>query len=167
MDYVSKIEELLGDWKLLPNYPFKLDFGFVIFPSVGDNLINEELYQEMFLLSQKFESENLIFKSFVDMKKELPDLLIQNQPNWKHFDGFQTSNLVYEGFYVTDNNYNWLGIYHPDDYFIIGAKKEILLNLCLKVYGHSDWKMEFKKDYENGKLEIYQADYLELTKCLF
>jgi len=167
MNYLSKIEESLGDWKLLPQNPFKLDFEFLIFPSLGDNLINEGVYQEIFSLSTKLGSEDLVFKSFLDVKDKAPDLLVQKLLGWTDFEEFQASNLVYEGFYVTGSNFNWLGIYHPDDYFIIGANREILLELCLKVYGHSDWKMEFKKCYENGELEIYSDDYSELTKSLF
>ncbi len=167
MNYLSKIEEVRGNWKKLPNNPFKPKLAYAIFPSLDDDFINETLYNGIFDLNRINGNNELIFKSFLDVKCELPNLLVQTQVSWTEFETFQALNLVYEGFYITGSNFSWLGIYHPNDYVIIGSNKKDLFELCVKVYGHTDWKKEFMKYYEDGKLEIYQEDFLKLTKSLF
>lgn len=162
MDYLSKIEQGLGDWRHLPDYPFKIELEYAVFPSLNGELIDEVIYDAIFNMNKRLGNSKLILKSFLDVNNTKPDLLVQKEINWTEVDKFQASNLVYEGFYTTGDKVNWLGIYHPDDYFIVGVKKEMLEDLCLKVYGHLNWKQEFIQKYENGQLEIYREDFEEL-----
>ena len=166
MDYLSKIEQLLGSWKRLPEYPFHGEFDYAVFPSLNDELVDEVLYEAIFEMNEQLGNREFIFKAFVDVSNKMPDLLVQTQKCWKHVDKFQASNLVYEGFYTTGDRLNWLGIYHPDDYFVVGAKKEILEGLCLKLYGHLDWNREFVSKYEDGHLEMYSEDFEVLNNTL-
>lgn len=166
MDYLSKIEKCLGNWRRLPEDPFQGDLHYAVFPSLNDELVDEGLYKAIFDMNTRLGNREIIFKAFVDVNDKAPDLLIQTEICWSNVDKFQGSNLVYEGFYTTGDKFNWLGIYHPDDYFIIGASKILIDELCQKIYGHINWKKEFLSKYEDGQLEIYSEDFKELKKSL-
>ncbi|MCG7534776.1 hypothetical protein [Pseudoalteromonas sp. OOF1S-7] len=166
MNYLSRIEQCLGNWRSLPDYPFQSEVEYAVFPSLNDELIHEALYKAIFEMNERLGNCEIVFKAFVDVNDKIPDLLVQKEISWHDVDKFQASNLVYEGFYTTGDKFNWLGIYHPDDYFIVGVKKEMLEELCRKVYGHLDWKQEFIRRYESGQLEIYKEDFDELKDSL-
>ncbi|WP_143872003.1 hypothetical protein [Catenovulum sediminis] len=166
MNYISDIERKLGDWRKLPDNPFHQELDYAVFSSSNDQLVDEVLYEAIFELNEALGNDELVFKAFIDVNDKKPDLLVQNQKNWSSFDKFQELNLVYEGFYTSGDKLNWLGIYHPDDYFVVGAPKYVLEKLCLNVYGHLDWKKEISNKYESGQLEIYSEDFEELKKSL-
>ncbi|MBY6093229.1 hypothetical protein [Ferrimonas balearica] len=166
MNYIKEIELKLGNWKLLPGNPFKRDFDVAVFPSVGEELLNERMYSGLVLLNKGLSNNELIFKSLLDIQGKKEDLLIQSIACWDDFEQFQLSNLVYEGFYVTGTNFNWLGIYHPDDYFVIGASHVVISSLCQRIYGHNNWKLAFEKSFQQGELSMYKDDFKMLKESL-
>jgi hypothetical protein len=87
--------------------------------------------------------------------------------NWSEFERFQGLPLVYEGFYITGNSYNWLGLYHPDDYFIVGANDELTSLVTYQLYGNDDWQSKFEEAFINDQMDMYASDYKALKNNLF
>ncbi|WP_411360006.1 hypothetical protein [Pseudidiomarina sp. YC-516-91] len=165
-NYLTKIESELGNWRELPENPFKKRLHYAVFSSLNDQLIDQALYEAIFQLNENNGNNRLIFKSFLDVVGRIPNLLIQRNKRWEEVESFQDSSLVNEGFYITGEKLNWLGIYHPDNYFVLGTSQNGLEDVCKHVYGHVDWVQEFINQYETGKLEIYQQDFEELKRHL-
>jgi|GEM_PF-5597831 hypothetical protein len=166
IDYTLEIEKKLGQWRKLPDNPFLPSYEYVIFPSLDDDLVTHVLYEALFRESEKAGNSIFIVKSIFDIVGDKPGLLIQNQPSWEEFDSFQGSGLSYEGLYITGSEFNWLGIYHPDDYVIIGGESYFIKNLCQNIYGDLDWRSEFEKAYREGRLNMYESDFKDIKNLL-
>lgn len=166
MDYILNIERELGNWRKLPEYPFQGNLDFAVFSSPNDLLIDRSLYETIFDMNKALGNKKLILKAILDTIGKAPDLLVQKEKCWEGIDEFLGTNLVFEGFYITGDKLNWLGIYHPDNYFVLGAPKAWIDQVCNSVYGHSDWAGEFITQYEGNKLEIYYEDFKELKRNL-
>jgi len=166
-NYLELIETNLGDWKRLPEYPFyDRSWCYAIFSEHTDYMIDEKLYEAIFDLNRELGNSNLICKSLFDNQEKKEALLIQHVKNWAQMDSFQFLDLVNLGFYVAGNKLNWLGIYHRDDYLIIGAPIEQITMLVLRIYGHLDWQQELIKMNEEGSIDIYEEDFAELRSIL-
>lgn len=164
IDYIFEIESRLGEYKKLPSNPFLGDFQYAIFPALDDNLVFKILYEALFHANKALANDFFVAKTILDVIGLAPALLIQKHLNWSEFNTFQGAGLAYEGFYMTGNNFNWLGIYHPDDYVIIGGTGSFSSNICQSIYGNSDWKYEFETAYKNGRMEMYEKDYETIKK---
>lgn len=166
-NYLKEIEKRLGNYKRLPDVPFYSDCNYAVFPALDDNFIDKNLYEALFEANKKIGNNDIIFRAFMDVKGNPPSVIHQKEMNWHEFEVFQESDLVFEGFYITGENMNWLGIYHPDDYVVIGANNELTLFVSKKLYGERSWKSEFDKAFYSGRLEMYKEDYDLLKIKLF
>lgn len=167
IDYIIEIERRLGAYNRLPDAPFTSKCRYAAFPSLDDNLVSNSLYQVLFDANKKLGNSYFLVKSFLDIKGEAASILKQSELNWSEFEEFQSSSLVYEGFYMTGENLNWLGIYHPDNYIVIGANDYLTDFVTNKLYGNDDWQSKFEDAFNNNQLEMYESDYDALRKKLF
>lgn len=167
IDYIDEIQERLGSIDKLPSFPFKCCCEYAIFPALGDDFVCKKLYKVLFEENKNFGNKIFIAKSVLDIKGKETSLLMQKEKNWKEFEGFQNSSLVYEGFYLTGENFNWLGIYHPDDYVIVGGDDGFVSSICRILYAGKDWRVAFEQAFKDGKIDMYKKDFEELQKELF
>ncbi len=167
MDINEKIEEKLGNWRALPKFPFKGNLGFAVFSTDSDPSLEEKFGHLLFELNKRQHNVKFFLKTFVDINKSTSHFLEQTQYCWKDIDEFQRKDLAYKGYYISGENLNWLGIYHPNDYFVLGANSREITWFCGEYLGHQDWRTSFKNSYKNGLVDIYEEDFIELTSELF
>ena len=79
----------------------------------------------------------------------------------------QENHLTCEGIYITGDAFNWLGIYHYDDYLIVGGSDQFVEDLCLLIYKDLDWKKAFVKAFDEGNISMYESDFDALVAELF
>tara|TARA_R110002167_G_scaffold137654_1_gene324709 strand:+ start:797 stop:1306 length:510 start_codon:yes stop_codon:yes gene_type:complete len=167
IDFIKEIENRLGQYKRLPSTPFNSKCRYAIFPALEDYCVNERLYETLFKANKRLGNSYFIAKSFLDVKGEAISILKQEEMNWAEFERFQGLPLVYEGFYVTGNNFNWLGLYHPDDYFVLGANDELTNLVTYHLYGNDDWQSKLEEAFMNKQMDMYESDYKALKSKLF
>jgi hypothetical protein len=163
---LAVIESKLGSYNKLPNYPFNEMMALAIFPGLDDDLVDERLYKALYKANNAIDNTYFITKAIVSKKGEDSAKLQQAALNWRSFDEFQSLPLVYKGFYMTGENINWLGIYHVDDYIVIGSNDEFIEMICNEIYGHNDWLSEFEKAFESGRMNMYKDDYESIKDSL-
>jgi hypothetical protein len=166
-DYIKKIEERLGEYKRLPKIPFISDCIYALFPASEDDFVDEKLYTALFQANKQQGNNFFIVKPLLDIKGKEVSVLMQEELNWSEFESFQGSSLVYEGFYITGEHFNWLGIYHNNDYVLIGANDELTNFVTTKLYGNGNWQSHFEEAYINEKMDMYESDYQLLKNSLF
>lgn len=166
-DYIKEIEQRLGRYKRLPDAPFISNCKYAIFPALDDDFVDEKLYTALFQANKQQGNSFFIVKSLLDIKGNEVSILKQEELNWSEFESFQGTSLVHEGFYITGDNFNWLGIYHNDDYVVVGANDELTSFVTTKLYGNEDWQFHFEEAYINEKMDMYESDYQVLKNSLF
>lgn len=166
VNYIDKIEKYLGDYKKLPNSPFHSKCEYALFPALNEDLVDKSLYKALFEANKNQGNCVFIANSFLGMKGENNPILEQNEFDWLKFESFQNSPLVYEGFYMTSENFDWLGIYHPDDYIILGGNDELTGIVAKQLYGIENWKTKFDEAFAEGAMNMYEADYRIIQKSL-
>tara|TARA_Y100000588_G_C13852206_1_gene752463 strand:+ start:103 stop:633 length:531 start_codon:yes stop_codon:yes gene_type:complete len=166
-EFEKLVESKLGDYKKLPSYPFMEEFSYAVFPGAEDGFVDEKFYAALLNVNSKFGSNQLLIKPHFAGSNEEHLFLKQDLYDWKAFNEMQNEHLTCEGIYFTGNNFDWLGIYHYDDYLIVGAKEPFIKELCGLVYKDSDWKKHFSDAFKNGEISMYQSDYEALVEKLF
>lgn len=162
----EKIEGSLGSSKMLPKLPFLIRCKYVLFPSNGEDLIDKKLYEILFTSNQELGNKKFVAKSCLDVKGKDASIIEQKEIDWPAFEAFQNIALVYEGFYITSENFDWLGIYHQNGYTIIGSNDKFTNLVTKKMYGEKDWKNIFENAFNEGLLDIYESDFEELKTNL-
>jgi len=166
VDLIKNIEQKLGNYKKLPDFPFNNESNFAVFPSLNEKLIDESLYKALFGANELMGNKSFIAKTLLDIKGRDTSLIQQDKLDWDSFERFQNAPLAYDGLYITGDQFNWLGIYHTNDYVIIGGSREFINVVCNKVYGSSDWLSEFESAFKNGRMDMYKEDYDALKEGL-
>lgn len=167
IDYIKEIEKRLGAYNRLPDTPFISKCRYAAFPSLDDDLVSNILYKALFDANEELGNRYFLVKSFLDIKGGAISILKQRELNWPEFEKFQVSSLVYEGFYMTGENLNWLGIYHPHNYIVIGANDYLTSSVTNELYGNDDWQSKFEDAFNDNQLEMYESDYDSLRSKLF
>lgn len=129
--------------------------------------MDENFYATLLNVNSKFGSNQLLSKPHFAGPREEHLFLKQDSYDWKAFHEMQDNHLTCEGIYFTGNNFEWLGIYHYDDYLIVGGTENFITELCSLVYEDFDWKKHFSDAFQNGEISMYQSDYDALVKELF
>ena len=166
-DFQTIVENKLGHHTKLPNYPFKEKMAYAIFPGAEKNFINETLYGSLFALNSKYGNSQFLVKPHFVGVNDQEFFLRQSYRDWQSFSDMQKNHLTCEGIYLSGNRFNWLGIYHYDDYLIVGGNESFTEDLCTLVYGDSDWKSRFINAFDEGEISMYQSDYDSLVAKLF
>jgi hypothetical protein len=162
----DKIENCLGRIDKLPRTPFLTNCKYTVFPSTGEDLIDQKLYEILFCSNKELGNKRFLAKSCLDVKGKSESIIEQLDLDWDAFDSFQGSAFVYEGFYMTSENYDWLGIYHQDGYTVIGSNDKFTEAVTQKMYGQECWKDKLEEAFNNGFLDMYENDYRELISAL-
>ena len=166
-DFQTIVEKKLGNYMKLPDYPFNKKMAYAIFPGAEENFINETVYGSLFELNAKYGNARLLIKPhFVDINDQAL-FLKQSHKDWDSFSDLQDNHLTCEGIYLCGDAFNWLGIYHYDDYLIVGGIEDFINDLCDLVYGDSDWRSKFSLAFEEGEISMYQSDFDRLIEKLF
>lgn len=166
-EFDLSIESKLGNYRTLPSFPFKEDFSYAIFPGAEDGFVNEKLYKALLDTNAKFGASKFFTKPHFAGPSEEHLFLKQEVYNWKAFNEMQDNHLACEGIYIAGDNYDWLGIYHYNDYLIIGGSEDFIEALCNLVYEDTDWKKHFSEAFQAGEMSMYQSDYDALVEKLF
>ncbi len=157
----------LGDYRKLPNFPFKEKLAYAIFPGAESTFVDECLYKVLFELNEKYDNKKILANPHV-VTSDDENLFIQSTKyDWKSFQEMQDNHLSCEGIYISGSAFNWLGIYHYDDYLIVGGSENFIKDLCNSLYCDSDWKTRFSQAFDNGDISMYQSDYDALIEKLF
>lgn len=159
----TNIELQLGNFKKLPNYPFNKKGSFALFPGGENACLNEILYKALVNANTATNNRSFLASAHDFVKSKGASLINQTKLDWTSFNTFQELPLANEGFYMTGELLNWLGIFHYDDYIIIGGNDEFVAMVCNAVYGDSNWLVHFEKAYEEGDIAIY-ADQFDALK---
>ena len=166
-EFEDIIEKKLGNYKLLPDYPFKENVTYAIFPGGMDKFIDRTTYKILFELNAKYGNSELVSKPHFSNINNKKLFLHQTEYNWQAFSDMQEEHMSCEGIYLCGNSLNWLGIYHYDDYLLVGGPTEFINELCILMIGSTNWKDMFIKAYELGDVSMYKSDFDILLKKLF
>ncbi|NRA61887.1 MAG: hypothetical protein HRU25_13465 [Psychrobium sp.] len=161
------VELELGNFKRLPNYPFNEKMEFAIFPGAEDYYVSKGLYESLFKANKIIGNRYFMAKPHLTESSTEQLFVEQEKLDWNSFNDIQKAHLTSEGIYITGELLNWLGIYHYDDYIIIGGSAEFIKNVCIYMYGNTDWQSKFTLAFLEGEISMYQSDYDALKKCLF
>lgn len=153
------MKKKLGNQNRLPDYPFNEKMTIAVFPALDDDLVDQNLYNALYSTNEIIGNTSFIIKAAVGTKGVDTATLQQKTLNWTAFDQFQYLPLVHKGFYMTGENIDWLGIYHVDDYIVIGGSNEFIAAVCHEMYGNEDWLAKFEKAFEDGRMNMYKDDY--------
>ncbi len=164
---LTTIEKMLGNYRRLPEYPFNNKGEIAVFPGLDDYLVDEALYRALYKANNLVGNKTFLAQASVGIKGENIPSIQQDGIDWKSFKEYQSLNLVYKGFYMTGENLNWLGIYHLDDYIVVGGNNDFVEIVCNELYGDSDWLSKFEEAYKSGRVAIYEEDFDYLYKSLF
>jgi hypothetical protein len=164
MKCLRNIEKKLGNANLLPDNPFKQKGEIALFPALDEDLVPEKLYAALFKANFVVGNKSFIARAALDIEGADIAIIHQNDLNWDSFESFQALPFVYEGFYMTGERLNWLGIYHTDDYIMLGGNETFIQLVTTYLYGDNDWASRFKCAFENDRMNMYKEDYESLKK---